>query len=180
MATTFGLSSIFNFKMSTSSAQMNVSVEVSERIKAQSQDVRGQIERVVLGKRKLSEGSTECLRSGFSFLSLIEYVKTHILHQVVRACEAASVMSNCDPMDCSPLTSSCLWDSQARILGVGCHVLLQGNFQTQGGTCAFCSSCMYVDSLLLSHREGHPIQSGSSLLLSMLSLIMYSIIEHCL
>lgn len=47
----------FQFQnVTTSSAQMNVSVEVSERIKAQSQGVRGQIEeRVVLGE-KLSEG----------------------------------------------------------------------------------------------------------------------------
>ena len=37
-----------------------------------------------------------------------------------------------DPMDCSPPGSSVQGISQARILGVGCHFLLQGIFPTQG------------------------------------------------
>ena len=38
----------------------------------------------------------------------------------------------CDPMDCSPKGSSVHGISQARILGVGCHFLHRGIFQTQG------------------------------------------------
>ena len=38
----------------------------------------------------------------------------------------------CDPMDCSPQGSSVHGISQARILGVGCHFLHRGIFQTQG------------------------------------------------
>ena len=35
----------------------------------------------------------------------------------------------CDPIYCSPL---CPWDSPGKNTGVGCHVLLQGIFPTQG------------------------------------------------
>ena len=38
----------------------------------------------------------------------------------------------CDPMDCSPLGSSVHGIVQARILELGCHVLRQGIFLTQG------------------------------------------------
>ena len=38
----------------------------------------------------------------------------------------------CDLMDCSPPGSSVHVISQARILELGCHLLLQGVFQTQG------------------------------------------------
>ena len=37
----------------------------------------------------------------------------------------------CDPMDCIPLGSS-VWDFPGKNTGVGCHLLLQGNFVTQG------------------------------------------------
>ena len=38
----------------------------------------------------------------------------------------------CDPMDCSPPASSVHGDSPGEKTGVGCHVLLQGIFPTQG------------------------------------------------
>ena len=38
----------------------------------------------------------------------------------------------CDPMDCSPSDSSVHGDSPGKNTGVGCHVLLQGVFPTQG------------------------------------------------
>ena len=38
----------------------------------------------------------------------------------------------CDPMDCSPLGSSVHGDSLGKNTSVGCHVLLQGIFPTQG------------------------------------------------
>ena len=37
----------------------------------------------------------------------------------------------CNPMDCSPPGSSCLWDSPGKNTGVGCHALFQGIFPTQ-------------------------------------------------
>ena len=42
-----------------------------------------------------------------------------------------SVMSDCDPMDCSPPGASVLGDSPGKNAGVGCHALLQGIFPTQ-------------------------------------------------
>ena len=38
----------------------------------------------------------------------------------------------CDPMDCSPPGSTVCRDSPSKNSGVGCHVLLQGIFPTQG------------------------------------------------
>ena len=37
----------------------------------------------------------------------------------------------CDPVDCSPPGSSCLWNFPGKNIGVGCHFLLQGIFPTQ-------------------------------------------------
>ena len=45
---------------------------------------------------------------------------------------AQSCPTLCDPMDCSLQGSSLHGILQARILGVGCHFLLQGIFPTQG------------------------------------------------
>ena len=38
--------------------------------------------------------------------------------------------SFCDPMDCSPLGSSCLWDFTGKNTGMGYRFLLQGIFPT--------------------------------------------------
>ena len=59
----------------------------------------------------------------------------------------------CDPMDCSPPGFSVHRIVQARILGVGCHSLLQGIFLTQGSNL----SCLHCRQILhcLSH-QGRP------------------------
>ena len=49
----------------------------------------------------------------------------------VHAHSAASVMSDCDPMDCSPPGSS-VWDFPGKNTRVSCHFFLQGTFLTQG------------------------------------------------
>ena len=56
----------------------------------------------------------------------------------------------CDPMDCSPLGSSIHGISQARLLGVGGHLLLQGDLPDPG--IKPMSPALQADSLLLSHR----------------------------
>ena len=43
-----------------------------------------------------------------------------------------SCLTLCDPMDCSPPGSSVHGDSPGKTTRVGCHVLLQGIFPTQG------------------------------------------------
>ena len=45
---------------------------------------------------------------------------------------AQSRLILCNPMDCSPPGSSCLWNLLGKNTGVGCHFLLQGVFSTQG------------------------------------------------
>ena len=41
-------------------------------------------------------------------------------------------MHYCDPMDCSRPDSSVLGISPGKNIGVGCHILFQGIFPTQG------------------------------------------------
>ena len=48
----------------------------------------------------------------------------------MHACLLSPVL--CDPMDCSPSGSSVHGDSPGKNIGVGCHFLRQGIFQTQG------------------------------------------------
>ena len=43
-----------------------------------------------------------------------------------------SCLTLCDPMDCSPASSSVHGDSPGKNTGVGCHAILQGIFLTQG------------------------------------------------
>ena len=64
----------------------------------------------------------------------------------------------CDPRDCSPPGSSVHGILQARILGVGCHALLQGIFRTQGSNP--CLLHWQVDLLPLSYQGEfpHPIR----------------------
>ena len=56
-------------------------------------------------------------------------ITIHIVGSVTRLCQTL-----CSPTDCNPLGSSVYGIVQARI-GVGCHLLLQGTFPTQGSIC---------------------------------------------
>ena len=48
------------------------------------------------------------------------------------AVQSLSSVWLCNPTNCSPPGSSCLWDSPDKNTGVGCHFLLQWIFPTQG------------------------------------------------
>ena len=61
--------------------------------------------------------------------------------------DAQSFLTLCGPMDCSP-PGSCSWDFPGKNTGVGCHVLRQGIFPTQGlNLCLLCPLHWQVDSL---------------------------------
>ena len=62
----------------------------------------------------------------------------------------------CDPMDCSPARLLCPWDSPGKNIGVGCHGLLQGVFQTQGSNLSPAIPELQADSLPLSHQGSLP------------------------
>ena len=66
---------------------------------------------------------------------------------------AQSCLTLCDPMDSGSWPGSCVHGIfQARILGVGCHFLLQGIFPTQGSNlCLLCLLHCQADSLPMSH-----------------------------
>ena len=65
---------------------------------------------------------------------------------------AKSCPALCDPMDCSPAGPSARGILQARTLGWGCHVPLQGTFPTQGLNLhlLLCLLCWQMDSLPLA------------------------------
>ena len=67
----------------------------------------------------------------------------------------------CDPMDCSPPGSSVPGDSPGKNTGVGCHVLLEGIFPTQGWNSGLlhCRWILYH----LSH-QGSPVSGSHSIL----------------
>ena len=62
-----------------------------------------------------------------------------VLRLVVQSC-----LTLCNPVDCS-LPGSWPWDSPGRNTGVGCHVLFQGIFPTQGSNPGLphCSRILY-------------------------------------
>ena len=66
---------------------------------------------------------------------------------------ASSVMSDSLPRHgLQPTRLLCPWDSPDRNTGVGCRVLLQGIFLTQGSNpCRLCLLDLQMDSLPLSH-----------------------------
>ena len=51
----------------------------------------------------------------------------NVLRLVTQSC-----LTLCDSVDCSPQGSSVHRDSPGKNIGVGCHLLLQGIFPTQG------------------------------------------------
>ena len=63
------------------------------------------------------------------------------------------------PMDCS-LPGPCPWNLPGKNIGVGCHFLLQGIFQTQGlNLCLLLSLNWQAGSLPLSHKKDDSKQS---------------------
>ena len=66
---------------------------------------------------------------------------------------AQSCLTLCNPMDCSPLSSSVHEDSPGKNTGVGCHAVFQGIFPTQGSNPGLpqCKQILYC----LSH-QGSP------------------------
>ena len=68
--------------------------------------------------------------------------------------QSFSSVQLCNPMDCRLL---CLWNSPGKNTGVGCHVLLQGIFLTQGSNPSLLH--WQVGSLPLNHL-GSPYQGA--------------------
>ena len=70
------------------------------------------------------------------------------------ACSATLLCPTlCNPMDCSPPGSFCLWDFPGKNTGVACSFLLQGVFLTQGSNLSVLHLLHWqADSLPLSHR----------------------------
>ena len=81
---------------------------------------------------------------------------------------SCSVVSLCDPVDCSPPGSSVHGDSPDKNTGVDCHALFQGIFPTQGSNPGLphCRQILYQ----LSHQGSprilewvaYPFSRGSS------------------
>ena len=65
-------------------------------------------------------------------VSIHAYIHMHICYTCMCAKSFQSRPTLCNPMDCRLPGSSVLGDSPGKIMGVGCHALLQGTFPTQG------------------------------------------------
>ena len=66
---------------------------------------------------------------------------------------AKSCLTLYDPRDCR-LPGSSPWDSPGKNTEMGCHILLQGIFLTQGSNLSLLQLLNWqADFLLLSHRE---------------------------
>ena len=60
-------------------------------------------------------------------------INLHIIYGCVCVLVVQSHAALCNPIDCSlPGSSVCPWNSPGKNTGMGCHLLLQGIFQTQG------------------------------------------------
>ena len=66
---------------------------------------------------------------------------------------AQSCLTLCNPMDCSQPGSSVHGDSSGKNTGGGCHVLLQGIFQTQGSNPSL-PHCRWI--LYYLNHQGSP------------------------
>ena len=68
-----------------------------------------------------------------------------------------SCLTLCDPVDCSPPGFSVHGDSPGKNTGLGCHVLLQGIFPTQGLSPGLlhCRPILYCPN-----HQGSPINTG--------------------
>ena len=102
--------------------------------------ILGRVGRVLWFQRRSKSRSPVWRRNGAPFL-LFYYV-------ISKLCPTL-----CDPMDCGSPGSSVDEVSQARILGVGFHFLLQGIFLTQGSNLNLLH--WQADSLPLNH-QGSP------------------------
>ena len=90
------------------------------------------------------------------WIGLAGYLSTNTNHTVlclkcVCVLDTQSCPTLCDPMDLQPTRLLCPRDSPGKNTGVGCHVLLQGVFLTQGSS----PSLLHYGWILyhLSHRE---------------------------
>ena len=92
--------------------------------------------------------------SGSAYMHIFIYPASLGLLVSVHAKLLQSCPTLCDPMDCSPPGSSVHGDAPGKNTGVGCHVLLQGIFPTQGlNLRSLASSTSQADYLPLSYWE---------------------------
>ena len=96
----------------------------------------------------------------------------------MRLCSVASVVSNSLwPHGLEPAWLLCPWDSPGRNTGVGCHVLLQGTFPTQGSNyCLLCPlHCRWI-LYCWATRESR-IQSSQSFFLWIQQCVKLTILK---
>ena len=88
-------------------------------------------------------------------------------------------MSNSlQPYDYSPPASSVHWDSPGKNIGVGCHALLQGIFQSQGiKPVSFMSSAL-ASNFFTAELLGKPNKWNAHTQIYVCKLWLASIIQH--
>ena len=104
----------------------------------------------------------------------IQHIFWPVSNLMCRCVLSCSVMSNCDPMDCSLPGSSVQGDSPVKNIGVGSHILLQEIFPTQGSNPGLpqCRVILYH----LSH-QGSPFGRAAYKVVAILFQWIISLIE---
>ena len=90
----------------------------------------------------------------FAVKKLLSLIRSHLFVLITQTCPTL-----CDPKDCQAVKSHarparllCPWDSLGKNTGLGCDLLLQVIFLTQGLNLSLMSPALHVDSLPLSHQ----------------------------
>ena len=84
---------------------------------------------------------------------MISFNSAKVHPSAVLCLVAQSCLTLCNPMDCSQPGSSVHGDSSGKNTGGGCHVLLQGIFQTQGSNPSL-PHCRWI--LYYLNHQGSP------------------------
>ena len=92
-------------------------------------------------------------------------LRTSTGRYAVRAKSLQLCSTLCDPLDCSPPSILCPWDSPGKNAGVGCHALLLGIFLTQESNPSFLCLLYWQASSLKLVLPGKP-STGINLLKS--------------
>ena len=73
---------------------------------------------------------------------MVHFPRAQGIHLHVVVWLLSHVRLFCNPTDCSPPGSLCMWDFPAKNTGVGCHFFLQGSSPPRDRTHISCVSCI--------------------------------------
>ena len=133
-----------------------------------------------------------CLSNSFSNTFYFTFTMFHIWYQInnlischlpdrlswLVSMHAKSLQLCLNLATCGPARLLCLWDSPGNYTGVGCHVLLQGIFLTQGSNSRFLCLLHWQAGSLSLALPGKALRVGSDFKYHLDQCFPYSMISH--